>query len=79
MKARLNKFKVHGGQAVTHGKPYWPDHLYLVMTRSQAWNLVTSLLQQLRYEEATIENPFMGKLDVDIERGEETNGKERVT
>jgi hypothetical protein len=64
---------------ITHGKPWWPARLSLVMTRAQAWNLVSSLLQQLRYEVVTIENPFMGKLDVDIGEEEEANGEKRQT
>ncbi|GAF91903.1 unnamed protein product [marine sediment metagenome] len=64
---KVHDFKVSGGAEIIDGKSNWPDCFNLSIPDFHAWELVHSLLVQLRRGEKNIEHGFCGKLEYDID------------
>ena len=63
---KSHKFEAGGGKATKEGS-HWPDCLTLSMPRFYAWELLYSLIAQLRSSEVTVTFSNCGKLDYDVD------------
>lgn len=79
---RAHEFEARGGRYVDEGgRARWPDSLNVYLKRWQAFDLMETLMRQLRDpEDQIIQFSIMGRLDFDIEedmfdRGERTDGE----
>ncbi len=68
---KSHEFEFHGGRTddlEQPGKSEWPDTLTINMSRFFAWELVDSLLHQLRFasNDDPITYSICGKLDYDV-------------
>jgi hypothetical protein len=57
----VHRFIVGGGSVVIDGKSHWPNMLRLEMTREDAFDLMWSLISQLRTGRKHIEVSWMGQ------------------
>lgn len=60
-------FEINADGKVIKGKSYWPDCLNVSMPRFYAWEIIHSLLVQLRSSEITVIFSHCGKLEYDID------------
>ena len=67
-------FEVHSGVKIIDGKVYWPNQLYLSIPRFYAWELVQTLLNQIRRNEENIEVYFSGELKENVEQTQNKEG-----
>ena len=62
------EFEVDGGRTTPEGKPHWPDNLTLVLSKSDALDLIVQLANQCHaHEEGDVVVQFVGQFTEESE------------
>ena len=63
---KSHEFEIHGGKIIMAGKSKWPDCVSIKMPKWYAWNIIQSLLSQLKDGDDVCDLAFCGELKVDV-------------
>lgn len=63
---KSHEFEIYGGEIVVAGKIKLPDSISIKIPEWYAWNIVQSLLVQLKEGEKVCDLAFCGELKIDV-------------
>ncbi|MFB3055700.1 MAG: hypothetical protein ACE1ZQ_00880, partial [Ignavibacteriaceae bacterium] len=63
---KSHEFEMFGGRIISSGKSKWPDSVSMKIPTWYAWNIIQSLLSQLKDGDKVCHLAVCGELKVDV-------------